>query len=63
MMGNLTSEIKTLAKREGLSLIGVAAAEGWKVARGHRPKDVLSDAKTVIVMVMQSARCSAPIMG
>ncbi|HJX24437.1 MAG TPA: hypothetical protein VJ574_08575, partial [Candidatus Bathyarchaeia archaeon] len=26
---------------------------GWKVASGHRPKDVLSDAKSVIVMAMQ----------
>jgi epoxyqueuosine reductase len=52
-MRDLTTEIKALAKREGLSLIGIAPAKGWKVASGHRPKDMLSDAKSVVVMAMQ----------
>jgi epoxyqueuosine reductase QueG len=52
-MEDLTSEIKALAKCEGISLIGVAPARGWKVAKGHRPRDLLPDARSVIVMAMQ----------
>jgi epoxyqueuosine reductase len=55
MMLSITSEIKALAKQEGVNLIGVAPARGWKeIARGYKPTDVLSDARTVIVMANQT---------
>ena len=54
-MSDLTSEIKTLARHEGMSLIGIASAINWKVPRGHKPSDVLPDAKSVIVMAKQVA--------
>ena len=38
-----------------MSLIGIASVRNWKVPRGHKPSDVLPDAKSVIVMAKQVA--------
>ena len=51
-MDDLTSGIKALAKREGISLIGIASARGWKVARGRNPTDILPSARSIIVLAM-----------
>ncbi|HJX22922.1 MAG TPA: hypothetical protein VJ574_00740 [Candidatus Bathyarchaeia archaeon] len=52
-MHDLTSVIKALAMFEGISLVGIASAKGWNVTEGRRPRDVLPDAKSVIVMAIQ----------
>ncbi|HJX23945.1 MAG TPA: hypothetical protein VJ574_06035 [Candidatus Bathyarchaeia archaeon] len=38
-----------------MSLLGIVSARGWKAARGRRPKDILPDAESVVVMAMQIA--------
>jgi epoxyqueuosine reductase len=53
-MKDLTSKIKALGKREGVSLIGIVSAKGWEeVAEGRRPIDILPDAESVVVMAIQ----------
>lgn len=47
----LTNELKTFLKQKGADLIGVAPAERMKDApEGHRPTDLLPNARSVIVL-------------
>ena len=49
-MKNLTSKVKNLLKSEGADLVGIAPASRLDGApAGHRPRDILSGAKSVVV--------------
>ena len=49
---NLTEQIKTMALNSGAELFGVAAAQKLEESapKGHRPSDLLSNAKSIIVL-------------
>jgi epoxyqueuosine reductase len=53
-MEDLTSEIKALAKREGVNLVGIASTKDWKAVKGHKPTDVFPKAKSVIVLIVRT---------
>jgi len=61
---NLKDEIKDLALSMGGDLVGIAPAARLDGApQGHRPNDILADAKTVIVcakMIPNSVVMQAP---
>ena len=42
-----------MAKREGVSLVGIASARGWDATRGREPTDILPDAESVVVIATQ----------
>ena len=48
----LTNEIKTIALNSGAELVGIASAEQMeeKSPKGHRPSDLMANAKSVIVL-------------
>jgi epoxyqueuosine reductase QueG len=52
---SLTGETKEWVKQRGIDLVGIASAEvlNKKAPEGHRPKDLLSDAMSVVVMGMR----------
>lgn len=52
---SLTGETKEWVKQRGIDLVGIASAEvlNEKAPQGHRPKDLLSDAISVVVMAMR----------
>jgi len=54
---DLTREVKDLARREGVDLVGVASVENWEDEEGHRPTDFMADAESVIVL---AARVLSP---
>ncbi|MEM2211424.1 MAG: hypothetical protein QXK35_06465 [Nitrososphaerales archaeon] len=46
----LTNQVKKLLKKEGADLFGIASIDRFeKAPEGHRPKDILSSAQSVIV--------------
>lgn len=60
----LTIRVKRLAQDLGAKIVGVAKADSFREApEGHRPKDILKDAKSVVVLaipLLKGAVRSAP---
>ncbi|MFQ5895931.1 MAG: hypothetical protein ACE5JJ_09000 [Nitrospinota bacterium] len=53
-MEKLKEEVKTLARESGIDLVGVAPSERFTGApRGHRPKDLLRGARSVIALAVR----------
>jgi len=52
---DITSEMKEWVKQRGIDLVGIASAEvlNKKAPEGHRPKDLLPGALSVVVMGMR----------
>jgi len=50
----LTTKVKSFARRSGAELVGIALAESFSDApKGHRPGDLLKGAKSVIVLAVR----------
>ncbi|MGB8780481.1 MAG: hypothetical protein WCD81_07525 [Candidatus Bathyarchaeia archaeon] len=48
-MADLTGKLKDFVKKKGATLVGVATAKRFSRApKGHRPRDLLPNAKSVI---------------
>ncbi len=53
MKDNLTASVKEMAHNLGADLVGVAKAESFTEApKGHRPQELLREARSVIVMAI-----------
>ena len=51
-MDNLTSEVITLLKANGASVVGISNVERFDGApKGHHPRDFLPQARSVITLV------------
>lgn len=51
---SLTAKVKSFARSSGADLIGIAQAKSLsKAPNGHRPKDILKGAKSVVVMAVR----------
>jgi|Deesub1362A_J573_1020465.scaffolds.fasta_scaffold00105_51 epoxyqueuosine reductase QueG len=58
MTKNIADQIKDYALKNGAKLVGIADSRllDKKAPRGHRPQDILSDAKSVIVVAVPQPR-------
>ena len=60
---SLKEDLKEMSKRFGADLFGVASAEDLNDApQGHRPKDILPNAKSVIVLGMKMLDAQTDIL-
>lgn len=54
----LTSRVKKTAKDLGAKIVGIAEADRFGEAlEGHRPNDILEDAKSVVVLAIPLLKC------
>lgn len=56
-MSMVAGEVKKFALKKGASLVGIADAEHMKEApEGHKPTDIVGDAKTIVVIATPQAK-------